>query len=139
MSAVACASAKGFCLELGSTSLADWWPIAAALSEGLVQANVAAMRGGSMPALTELGVRFEPIVELAHGRWPIRLAPAVVRDRVGNCLDLAAYHAAYLRRLSGGGDALVRIVVPADGVEGHAVVFLPRARITIDPMRMCQS
>jgi hypothetical protein len=132
----ACATATGFALDLGSTSLADWWPIAANLAEGIVRANVASMRGRTMPPIRSLRVRFEPIAELVGGTlWPVRLAPAVVRDRVGNCLDLAAYHAAFLR-LHHGVDARVRIVVPDHGVEGHAVVVTPR-NVTVDPMELC--
>lgn len=128
--------ARGFALDLGgAVELADWWPIAAAVGEGIVQANLAWMRAasGRVRRLHELGVVYEPST-LRGREWPVRLAPAVVEARRGNCLDLCCYHAAYLR-LHGTPTARVRIIVPHDADTGHAVVVGPFP--TVDPLELC--
>jgi len=67
---------------------------AEALLEGLVRANMAALRRHPLPSVYAAGVRYarEP---RGQERW--QLAPEVARRKRGDCEDLAAWRAAELR------------------------------------------
>lgn len=136
----------GFALDVGGcTDVRHWWALSADVAEAVVVLNLAWMsrsrlawmsRTSGPGSLAQLGVRYEARAAVDTGTltaWPIRLAPAIIRDRRGNCLDLSCYHAARLR-WQGHPDARVLITVPTGAAEGHAVVIV--GRHTVDPMEL---
>jgi len=114
--------------EVGPVASAtDWWPMARAIAEGAVLANMAWMTRRNLAELDleVLGVRYMPRPAVRIGEvlgQGIRLAPALVQDREGSCIDLAC-HAAALRRLRGQPDARVEFCIDELSQRGHAVVL----------------
>ena len=122
--------------EVGPVASADdWWLMAAAIAEGAVLANIAWMRRRELDelALDRLRVRYSPRpalrVEESLGQG-IRLAPALVLEREGSCIDLACYSAAY-ERLRGRADAKVQFRIDRIKQRGHALVI--GERFEFDP------
>lgn len=96
-----------------------------ALAEGLVRLNVALMehaaeRGVEAPYLYDTDVRYRR--EPAHQEWWETADDiiGVINKRSGDCEDLAAYHAAWLRAFEG---ELARVkIIRTDRGTFHAVV-----------------
>lgn len=113
--------------ETGPVASADdWWAMAAAIAEGAVLANMAWMRRRDLDELDvdRLRLRYTPRPALFVGEslgQGIRLAPALVHDREGSCIDLSCFCAA-LERLSGRVDARVEFRIDAIKQRGHAIV-----------------
>ncbi len=106
---------------------ADWWAMAEAIAEGAVRANVAWLRRRDLDtfAFEKLRLRYSPRPALRLGdglAQGVRLAPALVHERTGSCIDLACYCAALLR-LRGRADARVSFRVDRVNARGHAVVI----------------
>ena len=129
--------------EVGPVASAkDWWAMAAAIAEGAVLANMAWMRRRELGELDfdALRLSYSPrpalrVVEcLAQG---LRLAPALVHERTGSCIDLACFCAA-LERLRGRSDARVQFRIDPLMQSGHALVV--GADFSFDPtMRLLQA
>ena len=107
-------------------SSADWWAMAEAIAEGAVRANMAWLRRRNLEAFAfdKLRLRYSPRPALLLGEGlaqGIRLAPALVHERTGSCIDLACYYAALLR-LRGRADARVSFRVDRVSACGHALV-----------------
>jgi hypothetical protein len=107
-------------------SAEDWWAMAAAIAEGAVLANIAWLRRRELDELEleRLRLRYSPRPALHVGdnlAQGLRLAPALVHERVGSCIDLACYCAALLR-LRGRADARVQFRIDRIQERGHAVV-----------------
>lgn len=116
-----------FVIELGSFDPEDWWALARTQAEAAVRLNRAWLERHRVPllGLVELGVRYVPTRNLPIPglagllAQPIRLAPVVLRDKIGSCLDLAAYVAAVER--CRGRKAKVEIQILDDDT-AHAIV-----------------
>ncbi len=114
----------------------DWWSMAAAIAEGAVRANMAWMRRRELDELDieRLRFRYSPRPALVVGpslAQAIRLAPALVHDREGSCIDLACYCAA-LSRLRGRVDTRVEFRIDTIKQRGHAIVV--GSDFEFDPM-----
>ncbi len=113
--------------ETGPVASADdWWAMAVAIAEGAVLANMAWMRRRDLDELEidRLSLRYTPRPALFVGErlgQGIRLAPALVHDRQGSCIDLSCFCAAH-RRLRGRVDARVEFRIDALAQRGHAIV-----------------
>lgn len=108
-------------------SAADWWAMAQAIAEGATLANVAWMRRRELAELEpgRLGLRYSPRPALHVGEGlgqGLRLAPALVHEREGSCIDLACFFAA-LERLRGREDARVEFRIDRINQRGHAIVI----------------
>ena len=123
--------------ETGPVASADdWWAMASAIAEGAVLANVAWMRRRALDELDmdRLRLRYSPRPALMVGEslgQGIRLAPALVHDREGSCIDLSCYGAA-LSRLRGRTDARVEFRIDTIKQRGHALVV--GSDFEFDPM-----
>lgn len=123
--------------ETGPVASADdWWAMAAAIAEGAVLANMAWMRRRSLDELDvgRLRLRYTPRPALHVGAslgQGIRLAPALVHDREGSCIDLSCYCAA-LHRLRGRIQSRVEFRIDPIKQRGHALVVSPG--FEFDPM-----
>jgi hypothetical protein len=113
--------------EVGPVASADdWWAMAAAIAEGAVLANVAWLRRRDLDeyALERLRLRYSPRPALRVGddlAQGLRLAPALIHEREGSCMDLACYGAAHCR-LRGRPSARVSFRIDRIQERGHAVV-----------------
>ena len=98
------------------------------LSEALVKLNMIQMKRSRIPALYESGVRYSR--EAAPARGPrherFQTAAQVLRNRKGDCEDLAAYRVAELRLR---GIAARPWVIRASGRVFHVQVRYPDGRI----------
>jgi len=117
-------------------SAADWWAIAAAIAEGAVLANIAWMQRRSLEELDvgRLRLRYSPRPAIHVGDslgQGLRLAPAIVHDREGSCIDLSCYCAA-LSRLRGRPDTRVEFRIDPLNQRGHALVV--GSDFEFDPM-----
>ena len=114
--------------EVGPVGSADdWWSMVAAIAEGAVLANVAWLRRRELAEfeLERLRVRYSPRPALHVGDnlgQGLRLAPALVHERMGSCIDLACYCAAF-ERLRGRPDAQVQFRIDRIKQRGHALVI----------------
>jgi hypothetical protein len=123
--------------ETGPVASADdWWAMAAAIAEGAVLANMAWMRRRSLDELDmgRLRLRYTPRPALHVGEslgQGIRLAPALVHDREGSCIDLSCFYTS-LHRLRGRVDTRVEFRIDPIKQRGHALVVSPG--FEFDPM-----
>lgn len=94
--------------------------------EGLVCANYALMKASPtpFPHIGETSVLFRQERRGNVERW--QTAPELLRSGVGDCEDIAGYHAAWLR-CYGGVDAEA-VAVPTGERRWHAVVRSPDGR-----------
>lgn len=134
---------NGIVCEVGPVASADdWWSMAVAIAEGAVLANVAWMRRRELAELdvVRLRLRYSPRPALRVGdglAQGLRLAPALILEREGSCIDLACYCAA-LERLRGRADAKVLFRIDRIKERGHAVVI--GDRFEFDPtMRLLEA
>lgn len=123
-------------------SAQDWWAMAAAIAEGAVLANMAWMRRRELDELDfdRLRLRYSPRPALHVGEGlaqGLRLAPALIHEREGSCIDLACYCAA-LRRLRGQTQVRVQFRIDPLQQRGHALVVGPEFQF--DPtMRLLEA
>jgi len=113
--------------EAGPVAAAeDWWAMASAIAEGAVLANMAWMRRRAHDELDPVALRISysprPALRVGDGlAQGLRLAPALILEREGSCIDLACFYAAR-ERLLGRSDARVHFQIDRISERGHAVV-----------------
>lgn len=126
---------RGFTISCGPPiGDVDWWALQRGICEGIVCANRLWMRGRDLSVLDleTCEVRYVPSAPIYAGgglHQQARLAPAVLHDREGSCVDLSCWLVALMRERAGVREdsprsrSLARVEFQLDPItqSGHAI------------------